>query len=207
MGSESVCRVELDGTVADAKALLESEELIVRSPFRVKVAFREFTLVDADETVLVLKWPGHSLRIEIGREAQKWADKIRNPKSVVDKIGIKSGQHVAVVGPVDKTFVAELKRKNAEVSIALRAKYDLIFLAVDRTSVLERLPELHKFLVNDGAIWVIRPGSEAISERDVMTAAKGAGLVDVKVVRFSETHTAEKLVIPVTKRTYSAKRG
>ncbi|PYR70118.1 MAG: hypothetical protein DMF88_03745 [Acidobacteria bacterium] len=51
------------------------------------------------------------------------------------------------------------------------------------------------------AIWVIRPkGSQQISESDVMKAGKAAGLVDVKVARFSETHTAEKFVIPVSRR-------
>jgi hypothetical protein len=34
-----------------------------------------------------------------------------------------------------------------------------------------------------------------------MRAGKEAGLVDVKVVRFSETHTAEKFVIPRARRT------
>jgi hypothetical protein len=33
-----------------------------------------------------------------------------------------------------------------------------------------------------------------------MKAGKTAGLVDVKVVRFSDTHTAEKYVIPVKDR-------
>ena len=33
-----------------------------------------------------------------------------------------------------------------------------------------------------------------------MKAGKAAGLVDVKVVRLSDTHTAEKYVIPVSKR-------
>ncbi len=33
-----------------------------------------------------------------------------------------------------------------------------------------------------------------------MAAGKRAGLVDVKVVSFSDTHTAEKFVIPVAKR-------
>jgi len=33
-----------------------------------------------------------------------------------------------------------------------------------------------------------------------MSAGKRAGLVDVKVVSFSETHTAEKFVVPVAKR-------
>jgi hypothetical protein len=41
---------------------------------------------------------------------------------------------------------------------------------------------------------------KTITEGDVMAAGKAAGLVDVKVVRFSETHTAEKFVIPVALR-------
>jgi hypothetical protein len=49
----------------------------------------------------------------------------------------------------------------------------------------------------DGAVWVSRPmGSDRISENDVMAAGREAGLYDVKVVRFSDTHTAEKFVIP-----------
>jgi hypothetical protein len=53
----------------------------------------------------------------------------------------------------------------------------------------------------NGALWVIRPkGRKEISERAVMDAGKAAGLVDVKVVSFSETHTAEKFVIPVAQR-------
>jgi hypothetical protein len=50
-------------------------------------------------------------------------------------------------------------------------------------------------------VWVIRPkGRPDISERAVMAAGKAAGLVDVKVVSFSPTHTAEKFVIPVKAR-------
>jgi hypothetical protein len=48
---------------------------------------------------------------------------------------------------------------------------------------------------------VVRPkGRPEISEAAVMAAGKAAGLVDVKVVSLSATHTAEKLVIPVKDR-------
>jgi hypothetical protein len=53
----------------------------------------------------------------------------------------------------------------------------------------------------NGALWIIRPkGRPEISERAAMAAGKAAGLVDVKVVGFSQTHTAEKFVIPVSAR-------
>ena len=60
---------------------------------------------------------------------------------------------------------------------------------------------LKKSLKQNGALWVIRPkGRPEISERAVMDAGKSAGLVDVKVISFSPTHTGEKFVIPVANR-------
>lgn len=63
------------------------------------------------------------------------------------------------------------------------------------------LEKLKSYLKPEGAIWIIRPkGVTAITENDVMVGGKKAGLVDVKVARFSDTHTAEKFVIPKSKR-------
>jgi hypothetical protein len=77
----------------------------------------------------------------------------------------------------------------------------VIFLAANRRDELGRLAALRGSLAPAGAVWVLRPkGDPAISEGDVMSAGKAAGLVDVKVVRFSSTHTAEKLVIPLARR-------
>jgi hypothetical protein len=58
-----------------------------------------------------------------------------------------------------------------------------------------------KAIKDDGAIWIVRPkGRPEITEAETMAAGKRAGLVDVKVVAFSDTHTAEKYVIPVSRR-------
>jgi len=67
---------------------------------------------------------------------------------------------------------------------------------------LERLGALKKSLQPAGAIWVLRQKGPAtrVTESAVMAAGKAAGLVDTKVVSFSDTHTAERLVIPVAKR-------
>jgi hypothetical protein len=57
-----------------------------------------------------------------------------------------------------------------------------------------------------GAIWVIYPkGVKDITQAEVMAASKNACLVDVKVASFSPTHTALKLMIPVSKRMKSPK--
>jgi hypothetical protein len=50
-------------------------------------------------------------------------------------------------------------------------------------------------------VWAIYPkGRRELSEDTVRAAGRRAGLVDVKVVRFSETLGALKLVIPRARR-------
>ena len=196
MGNEALCRVEIGGESADAKALLETEEIIVRGAMRAKIPFRDAKDVAADAGVLHLRWNDHDVRIHLGRDAAKWAEKIRNPKSVAGKLGVKSGQRISVVGKIDESFLGDLERSNR-----VRKESDVIFFAANKRDDLDRLAELRKSLAPAGAIWVIRPkGGGAITEAEVMAAGKAAGLVDVKVVRFSETLTAEKLVIPISKR-------
>lgn len=201
MGNEVTCRVTYDDQVAEAKALLETEELIVRGPIRVKVPLREVKEAVAENGTLVLRWAGHELRVDVGKDAPKWAEKIRNPKSVIDKLGVKAGQKVSIVGKLDDGFLGDLRKRTEDISPRLRKASDVIFYAVDRREELDRLASLKASLVPNGAIWVVRPkGTSAITDNDVIAAGKRSGLVDTKVVKFSESHTAEKLVIPVTKR-------
>lgn len=198
MGNEATCRVEIDGKAADAKVLLETEELIVRGRPALKIPFKDAKNVAAANGVLALRWNDQSVRIHVGRDAGKWAEKIRNPKSVLDKLGVKAGQKISIAGPLDPSFLGEL-----DVSTRVRKDSDVIFLAANHRDDLARLAKLRESLAPAGAIWVIRPkGIRDITEAEVMAAGKATGLVDVKVVKFSETHTAEKLVIPVTERSH-----
>ena len=68
---------------------------------------------------------------------------------------------------------------------------------MDTPKDLGRFVSLQRSLAPDGALWSIRPkGRAEISESVVVAAGKAAGLVDVKVARFSDSHTAEKFVRP-----------
>ena len=110
---------------------------------------------------------------------------------------------VRVIGLVDEPFLGELAARGAIVSTSrsVKASADVVFLGATKRDALERLGSLKDGIQPSGAIWVVRPkGQRAITEADTMAAGKRAGLVDVKVVSFSETHTAEKFVIPVAKR-------
>jgi hypothetical protein len=111
---------------------------------------------------------------------------------------------LAVVGVSDDGFVSEVTARAEKVSRRAPAAgrpVDLIFYGVEHRAALERLASLVPLIHSDGAIWIVRPkGRKEITEAETMAGGKRAGLVDVKVVSFSDTHTAEKFVIPVAKR-------
>lgn len=202
MGNEATGRIVVDGIPADVKMLLETDELIVRGELRMKIPFAEVQAADAAGELLRLRWDDHEIELAVGPDAAKWMQKIRHPKSVIDKLGIKAGQRVSIVGVLeDDRFLADLEARSGDVSRRVRKESDVLFFATSARKELARLESLKQSIKPNGAIWIVRPkGVATISETDVIAAGRAAGLVDVKVVRFSETHTAEKLVIPVTKR-------
>lgn len=202
MGNEVTGRIVVDGIPAEVKMLLETDELIVRGELRMKIPFTEVQSAESSGELLRLRWNDHEIELAVGPSASKWVQKIRHPKSVVDKLGVKAGQRVSIAGVVeDEAFLRDLEARSGDVSRRVRKESDLLFFGTHDRKELVRLESLKNSIKPNGAIWIVRPkGVETISEADVLAAGRTAGLVDVKVVRFSATHTAEKLVIPVTKR-------
>jgi hypothetical protein len=77
----------------------------------------------------------------------------------------------------------------------------MIFLRVGHRMDLGRLASLEPWIERNGAVWIVYPkGRKDLKETDVIAAGLAAGLVDNKVVRFSDTHTALRFVIPVARR-------
>ncbi len=124
-------------------------------------------------------------------------------RSLLDKLGVKPFHRISVIGVDDEAFRAQLIDRAADtINGRLRKDSDLIFFAADSLSRLQQLTRLKSYLVSNGAIWVVSLKGKAarIKDVDVIAAAKAAGLVDNKVVSFSATHTALRLVIPVNQR-------
>jgi hypothetical protein len=128
-------------------------------------------------------------------------DRDYSDRSRMDKLGVKHGSVVSVLGVRDRDFFDELERREADVSLRPRKDSDVLFLLAEGPEALSKLPRLERSMKRGGAIWVVSPrGRPEIRDVVVIEAAKRAGLVDTKVVRFSETHTALKLVIPLARR-------
>jgi hypothetical protein len=205
MGLEATCDATLDGETSRGQALLETTELLFRGAFRARVPLREIRSAKVEGGRLEVTWRGGSLALELGAaSAAKWAEKIRNPPSRLDKLGVKPGSRIALVGDFtfDSTFESDLAKRGALVADKARTPVDVLFYAPTKRADLERIAALAKRLDPAGALWIVRPKGKdtAVTESDTRRAGLSAGLVDVKVAAFSATHTSEKFVIPVAKR-------
>jgi hypothetical protein len=122
---------------------------------------------------------------------------------LLDKLGIRPGMRVVLIGIDDDEIRPLLAERTSDLTEGWPlADTDIVLLGADSTDELAALESLSRLIRPNSAIWVVSRKGKAATLRDVevMAAAKAAGLVDNKVVAFSPTHTALRLVIPVARR-------
>jgi hypothetical protein len=208
MGQQIETRALVGARVHQGTAMLETDYLLFRASGakeqapRVKVFFRDIRSLKAGDGWLRIRHAGGMLDLELGPRAEQWEEKIRSPKSRMQKLGVANGARVSLVGVVDQEFHNELAALHCEIAEGTPPRgAAIIFLGAEARSDLSRVKPLAKRLAPDGALWVIYPkGQKHITENHVLAAGRAAKLTDVKVVGFSPTHTALKFVIPVANR-------
>jgi hypothetical protein len=205
MGLDTTCSATYKKQSSVGRAQLETGHVLFRGDFRVKLALSAITAVTVKDGKLSLKAADGTLVLGLGPDAAKWASKVQSPKSRVEKLGVKPGMRVSLAGVADDDFRAELASAGADVSTRVRKDSDQIYLSVESARDLARFRALLPSLASNGALWAIRrKGLADASESATMAAGLAAGLVDVKVARFSDTHTAEKFVRRLADRTTPA---
>jgi hypothetical protein len=207
MGTEAKCTATFKGKTYEGQVRLEPAVLQFRGAradvdLKLSIPFDQIRRVAAQGGTLAISFRDGTASFELGAAAAKSAAKIQHPPTRLDKLGVKPNWRASVSGVTDTVFLKDLEDRIEYLSIGrIASNSDVISLGVTKAGELARLDRLKASLKPDGALWVVRPkGRPEITERDVMVAGKAAGLVDVKVVSFSPTHTAEKFVIPVKDR-------
>jgi hypothetical protein len=117
MGLEATCAVRFGQQASDGKAQLEATELLFRGGFRLRIPFKEVASVEAKKGNLVVVWPEGRATFAIGKDAEKWALKVRYPRSLLDKLGVKAGSRVAVVGSFPGDFLKDLAGRTGGVKV------------------------------------------------------------------------------------------
>ncbi|HTZ31585.1 MAG TPA: hypothetical protein VMH31_03960 [Methylomirabilota bacterium] len=202
MGDQVLCKLRFGSKTFSGKALLETSEIVFRGDTRLKIPFSSIKSVQVEGGALHIRIPDGLAIFELGPKAQKWHDKIANPKTLLEKLGIQPGDSVRLDGDFPADFLVALKKRGATlVSQTEPESSAWVFLAAESVSGLRRVSSIAKALRGASALWIVYPkGQKSITEADVRSAGLKSGLTDVKVAGFSATHTALKFVIPKSKR-------
>lgn len=207
MGQEQKTSLRFDGRILEGVALLEGDSIVFRGEVSLTVKFSEIFKIEANAGWLDLQTGRGLLLFELGPKAEIWADKIKNPKALVEKLGFdgktpSSEKKVAVVGKLDADLRDDLEATGAKIAKSARGKdFDMLFVAASSKKDLEKLASLREMIKDDGAIWIVYPkGNADLTEREVLTAGRTLQLTDNKQVKVNDVLTAVRFVIPVALR-------
>jgi hypothetical protein len=191
MGAEAVCNVRYAGQICEGKALLETSELLFRSPeFRLRIPFRDITSLADSDGELTVSFGAENAVFELGNNAAKWAEKIRNPRGLMDKLS--PGASVAVLG--DGCLIPEQPlAKRTRCGMASGSRPPSRGRRMDDRRPAELVPALAQ-----GAARVVSPKAKARRSK-TQSLARGGGRVGGYQGRFSET-IRRSLVIPASRR-------
>ncbi|MEO7086954.1 MAG: hypothetical protein ABI442_21115 [Gemmatimonadaceae bacterium] len=208
MGYETTCRARVTDERgvrdAESKVLLETDELIVRGEARVKIPRASIQKVSTRAGVVTITSPTATVSLNLGADAAVvWKKKLEEPpKRLIDKLDVKSGASIWVIGDIDETLIAQLGERSANVCKGRTAKgVDAAFVSIETPEQLERIDRALAAITDAGSVWAIhRKGPTGVADTTIFAHATSLGLTYVKVARVSESHTAEKLVRPMAAR-------
>ncbi len=196
MGREALIEYVAGKERAQVRAHLDSFALQLSGGKKLNLALTDVKAAVASGDLLKVETKTEKFTLALGaKEAAAWAKKILNPPTLADKLGIKPGVSVAIVGEripeIDAaapsaTHIASLaKAKTAlaganVVCLTLAAEKDIAAAA--------------KMLGEKTALWLVyRKGTKPNGD-DIIMQARKAGLKDTKVSRISETHAALRFI-------------
>ena len=197
MGREAICECTFAGTTTKVKALLESEELILRGDIHLRAPLHALHHVRVESESLCFNLDEGPVRLDLGAAAAKsWAKKIkRPPPSLADKLGI-TGKTVRTIGPIsDRALDSAL----SSAALVRAQNPDLILSYVDTPeSLAATLREAKAQLARSSPIWLVyRKGpGHPLNESAIRTTLRAQGLMDTKVVSVSAELTALRFNLP-----------
>ena len=123
-------------------------------------------------------------------------------KPRIEKLGVKPGHRVGILGFEDPDFVVELVEAGTEVvETKTPGLFDHLFVYMDSEEHTFAFGLLRSRLRSNGAIWALWPkGRKEFNGNHVRERGLASGIVDVKVVSFSDTLSALKFVIRLEDR-------
>src|SRR2546425_8668543 len=90
MGAEATGPATFNGQSSSGKARLETDVLRFRGgDLKLSIPFKDIEKVSSCKGMLSVTFRGETASFDLGAASTRWADKIKNPPSRLQKIGVK----------------------------------------------------------------------------------------------------------------------
>ncbi|ATE66914.1 hypothetical protein [Rhizorhabdus dicambivorans] len=192
MGLEALCICRVDDETAEAKALLESREMILRAPFRRSFPIASIRDVRVEGEGLHFNAGDSAVALMLGEAAAaKWAKKILTPApSLAGKLGIGHASLAHVTGAVTDAALAEALDGHSGPAEAAKLSVAIVGNAAELDAALAE----HALLPQGSHIWVIhgKGTKAAFGDNAVRTHMRALGYRDSKSSAVSEAFSATR---------------
>ncbi|MBX3095891.1 MAG: hypothetical protein KF812_03435 [Fimbriimonadaceae bacterium] len=198
MGAERTCRIHLPDGEFEGWAHCGSGEISFRGEKSFRWKWTDLAHIESSNGALTIQRGDIEATLFLGEDAARWHHAILNPKSLIDKLGVKKGMAVTIGAGFDPDFRREVEDR---IGCEGTAPFDCAFISLTTNEDLPAVVECRSIIKTSGMIWTVwQKGRKEFGEGHIRNFALLNGLVDVKVVKFSEELSALKLVIPVKLR-------
>lgn len=113
MGLEAKTLIHTENLCFEINAYLESRELIIRGPLKLRIAFSEIENLHIDGDDLSFDFQNDNFRLELGKDVKKWHDKIlAPPKSLFEKLGLKPNVSICAISNISSQTLRDTIENN-----------------------------------------------------------------------------------------------
>lgn len=194
MGREALATADWQGQTAQVKALLESQEIIMRGAIRARIPRTQISAVTVEGDLLRLLVAGEPLTLALGAtEAEKWATTLRKPPpNLADKLGISPEKRAYVTGPVDDET---LRSALTDATTDTLTDASVIVAVLSQEADLDTAFVLAKSAPHL-ALWCVYPKgpTSPVGDAAVRAHLRERGYVDSKSSAVSDRLTATRYV-------------
>jgi hypothetical protein len=124
-------------------------------------------------------------------------------RDVLDKLGLRPGLAVRVVGGGDRALLARVRARVGRAPVRRGLADVVLYWPRSAREITARLAELRGAMAEDGGIWVFTAkrgrrsaaGMDYLNQTHLIPLGLAAGLVDNKTCSISEAESAMRFVI------------
>ena len=130
-------------------------------------------------------------------------DKGYSHRDILDKLGVRPGQRVRVVGQGAQDLLGRVRERTGRAFVRTGLAELVLFWPREAAEITPTLAELRQAIEESGAIWVMTAkrkqrsasGMEYLNQTELIPLGLAAGLVDNKTCSVSEAESGMRFVI------------